>query len=177
MERWRGAMRIARFLAFNRRGAAAIEFAVVGLVFITMTMFVMDLGLQLYTQSVMDDAARTAAHNIKTGNRASASNIPIGTTRPTAADVRTTVCNLLSLVATPCTTTTLQVYATHSNTFAALSRVDSPTTGLGINNGFDVGGSNAYVLLQVAFRRMSVIPFSGLAEPYLVSTIMFENEL
>ncbi len=164
-------------LASCRQGVVALEFALVGLAFITMTMFVMDMGLQLYTQSVMDDAARTAAHNIKTGNGASAAGVPIGLVRGTAGDVRTTVCNLLSLVATSCTTS-LQVYAANNSSFAALSRVDSSTTGLGsYNNSFSAGGSNAYVLLQVAFRRVSVIPFTGLAEPYVVSTIMFENEL
>lgn len=171
------ALLLSRRLASSRRGVAAMEFALVGSVFLSMMMFIMDLGLQLYTQSVMDDASRTAAHSIKTGNRVIASSSPIGTARPTASDVRTTVCNLLSLAVTSCTTS-LQVYAASSTSFAALSRVDSPATGLGSNNNtFAAGGSNAYVLLQVAFPRVSVIPFNGFAAPYLISTVMFENEL
>jgi Flp pilus assembly protein TadG len=176
---WNGgsAASLLRRLASCRRGVVALEFALVGLAFITMTMFIVDTGLQLYTQSVMDDAARTAAHNIKTGNGASAAGAAIGTARGTAADVRTTVCNLLSLVTSSCKTS-LQVYATSNSSFAVLSRVDSSKIGLGsYNNNFSAGGSNAYVLLQVALYRASVIPFSGVAGSYVVSTIMFENEL
>lgn len=176
---WNGrpAPSLLRRLASSRRGVAALEFALVGLAALTMMLFIMDMGLQLYVQSIMDDAARSAAHNIKTGNGATAAGVAIGTARPTAADVRTSVCSLLSLATTNCTTS-LQVYAANSSTFAALSRIDSPTTGLGSNNNvYSAGGSNAYVMLQVAFKRVSVIPFSGFASTYLVSTIMFENEL
>ena len=168
---------LLRQLASSRRGVAALEFALVGMAFLTMTLFAMDMGLQLYIQSIMDDAARSAAHNIKTGNGATAAGVAIGTARPTAADVRKSVCSLLSLATTNCTTS-LQVYAANSTKFAALSRIDSPTTGLGTNNNvYSAGSSNAYVLLQVAFKRVSVIPFSSFANTYVVSTIMFENEL
>lgn len=180
---WNGglAASLLRRLVSCRRGVVALEFAVVGLAFMTMTMFIMDLGLQFYTQSVMDDAARTAAHNIKTGYGTGAAGIAIGLNRGTLNDVTKTVCSSLSMVAKSCATS-LQVYAASNSSFALLTRVDTPATGLGPKNkafsaGGSAGGPNAYVLLQVALLRVSVIPFSGFAEPYVVSTIVFENEL
>ena len=185
----RNIMKRVLSLTAHRRGVAAMEFAVVGMIFITLTMFVMDTGLQLYTQSIVDDATRTAAHNIKTGYRTAASTTPVGARRGAATDVLNTVCGLLSKAATACTTspqtTALQVYATSGTSFSVLRRKDNPATGLSSNNALGSGGStafspgvsNSYVLLQVAILRVSVIPFSGITEPYVVSSVMFENEL
>ena len=177
-------------LAAHRRGVAAMEFALVGMIFITLTMFIMDTGLQLYTQSILDDATRTAAHNIKTGYRTAGSTTPVGASRGAATDVLNTVCGLLSNAATACTTssqtTALQIYAASGTSFSLLSRKDNSVTGLSSNNAVGSGGSaaffspgvsNSYVLLQVAILRVSLMPFSGITQPYVVSSVMFENEL
>ena len=165
-----------RSLAGDRRGVAAIEFAFVGLAFLTMTMFILDLGLQEYTQGILDTAARKAALNIKTDYGTSSGTVTVGLSRGAASDVTASVCSLLSLLAPACTTG-LQVYVANGTSFASLSRVDDPVTGLHPPaNPFLPGGSNAYVILQVAYHRNPVLAFNGFIEPYVISTVIFENE-
>ena len=166
--------RSIRSLTGDRRGVAAIEFAFVGLAFLTMTMFIMDLGLQEYTQGVLDTAARKAALNIKTDYGSASGTVIVGTTRGAASDVTASVCSLLSLLASSCTTG-LQVYVTNGSSFASLARVDTPSGGLSSSH-FSPGSSNSYVMLQVAYHRSPVLAFNGFVEPYVISTVVFENE-
>jgi hypothetical protein len=67
---WFGLMR-------DRRGMMAVEFALVGPPFLLLLLAVIELGLTLLTQSVLDGSARDAARLIRTG-QVQANVDPIG---------------------------------------------------------------------------------------------------
>ncbi len=139
-----------------------------------MLLFVVDLGLQLFTQSSMDQATAKAAHNIQTGYGLYLAGTQIGTNRGTAQQVVSYVCPLIPVPTASCTSG-LQVYAATGSTFSALQPVNSPGAGLS-STAFSPGGSAAPVMLQVAYHRTPVIPFPSFVEPWIISTIVFENE-
>ena len=147
----------------KQSGVVAIEFAVVGSVFLLMVLFVMSLGLQQFTQSTMDAATQIAARQIQ-----------IGTLRGTSSDVTSLICKRLSSVAPNCTGT-LQVYAFSGSSFTPMARVSSPSTGLSSQQ-FSPGGSSSYVLLQVAYLTSPMVPFPGYKNSYLISSVAFQNE-
>ena len=60
-------MKIFRRLARNSIGAVAIEMAVIGPLFFLLMLTILDLGLMLANQSLLDGAARDAARLIRTG--------------------------------------------------------------------------------------------------------------
>lgn len=144
-------------------GVVAIEFAVVGSIFLLLVLFVMSLGLQQFTQSTMDAATQMAARQIQ-----------IGTLRGKSSDVTSLICKLLSSVAPNCTST-LQVYAFSGSSFTPMARVSSPSTGLSSTD-FSPGTSSSYVLLQVAYLIKPIVPFPGYTNSYLISSVAFQNE-
>ncbi len=158
-----------------------MEFALVGTLLLLMLLFVTDLGLQLFTQSAMDQATVRAAHNIQTGYGNYPAGTQIGTNRGSAQDVVNYVCPILPVPQASCISGGLKVYAATGTTFAALQRKDSPGAGLS-STAFSAGGSAAPVILQVAYHRSSVVPFgsnivfTSFVEPWVISTIVFENE-
>jgi hypothetical protein len=52
----------------GRRGATALEFAVVAVPFLTVTLFLFDLSYMLFTQEVLDGALHAAVRQVQTGN-------------------------------------------------------------------------------------------------------------
>lgn len=135
-----------------------------GSLFLFTVLFVMDLGLQQFTQAALDAATQAAARQMK---------IATSTYRGSdSSAVQTLVCARLSVLAQDCSTTTMTVNAVSGLRFSTLTPASPPFTA----NSFSPGGSRAYVLLQVAFKRPQLIPASGFAQPYLVSTVIFENE-
>ena len=101
--------------------------------------------------------------------------------------VTTLVCGYLPVPMKACLAG-LEVYANTGTTFNALQRVDSAGGGLssaGVN--FNQLGSAAPVILQVAYLRTSIIPFTSktlsggaktasFLDPWVISTYVFENE-
>lgn len=148
----------------KRSGVVAVEFAVVGSIFLLLVLFVMNIGLQQFTQSTLDAATQMAARQIQ-----------IGTIRTASSDVTSLICKRLSIIAPDCTST-LQVYAFSGTSFTPMVRVGSPSTGLPSPSIFAPGVPLSYVLLQVAYRTSLVAPFPGYVNPYLISTVAFENE-
>ena len=149
----------------DEKGVAALEFAIVGSVFLFVVLFVIDLGLQQFTQATMDAATQAAARQIQIGTYRS--NDP--------SAMVSSICTRLSVLAPSCTTTlpssaNLSVYAVSSTQFSGLTRATPPFA-----SSFSPGGSRSYVLLQVAYKRPQLIP-TGFAEPYLMSSVIFENE-
>ncbi len=60
-------MRIFRHIAGDAKGALAIEFAFVAPLFLLLLLVIVELGLTLTTQSLLDGATRDAARLIRTG--------------------------------------------------------------------------------------------------------------
>lgn len=148
----------------KRSGVIAIEFAVVGSVFLLLVLFAMNIGLQQFRQSTMDAATQMAARQMQ-----------IGTTRDPVG-VTSLICKQLSIVAPDCGTSTLQLYAVSGSSFTPMVWVSSPNTGIPPSSSFLPGASLSYVLLQVAYKTSPIVPFPGYTNSYLISTVAFENE-
>lgn len=161
----RGLMRhIARLcrLARDTRAAAAIEFAILGSTFILLVCMTVELGLVLFTQSVMDNALRDAARLIRT-NQASSSSTFVSA-----------VCAEVGTVLVPSCSTNLQYYVTSASSFSALTAKTGP-----LPNSYTAGSSASDMLAQIAYQRATIIPwatqFLGNTN-LLISTVAFQNE-
>lgn len=60
-------MRLFRYIVGDAKGALAIEFAFVAPLFLLLLLVIVELGLTLTTQSLLDGATRDAARLIRTG--------------------------------------------------------------------------------------------------------------
>lgn len=149
----------------DRKGAAAVEFAFVAPVFLLFVFFILDVGLGLFTQVVLDNAVASAARQIQIGS-ASASS---------AAGIRSLVCaKTLSLV--PSCKSNLQVWAGSGATFGAITPPTLSSKGLS-SQAFATGGTGAYVLLEVAYPRPFSVPvLEGVRSQLIVSAVAFESE-
>ena len=58
----------AIFLCHARRGAVALEFAILAIPFFMWVLFIFELSYDLFTQEAMDAALRSAVRQIQTGN-------------------------------------------------------------------------------------------------------------
>ncbi len=61
----------------DRRGAAAVEFAVVSLPFITMLLFLVEIGYDFYAQVALDYGVQAAARQIQIGAAQGATNAAV----------------------------------------------------------------------------------------------------
>src|ERR1700737_2501412 len=97
-----------RRLLRDERGSILIEFALVGPMFLLMMLGILELSLMMFSQAVLDGAARAAARTVRTGQAQSSGN-PIGT-------FQTALCDNLAAVAglVPCGSVSFSVktYAT-----------------------------------------------------------------
>jgi Flp pilus assembly protein TadG len=130
-------------LACDTRAAAAVEFAMVGSIFILLICMTIELGLTLFTQSVMDNALRDGARLIRT-NQASSSTFV------------SAVCREVGTVLIPSCTTKLQYYVATASSFSQLSA----KTGT-LPDTYTAGSSAADMLAQITYARPTLIPWAS----------------
>lgn len=119
MRRLRLPALLTRF-AQARRGATAVEFAIIALPFCVLLFGIIELGLVFMVSVTLQNATDSAARHIRTGQfQTSGSNAK--------ADFKTLVCNRMSWLATPCTSKLTVAVQTFAN-FAAASG-SNPTAG------------------------------------------------
>jgi Flp pilus assembly protein TadG len=158
-----------------KRGAMAVEFALVGPLFVFLVAVAFDLGLVVFTQSVMDNAVRDAARLIETNQSGS-------TASAFAAKLCTDMEGLI-----PCSD--LQYYVQAAGSFSAISpAVHTNSSGdLQFNGSFAPGTPGQDVVVQVAYKRPTLIPWTlvyldgttstiSKTSNLLVSTVVFQNE-
>ena len=133
-------------------------------VFMAILLFLIDIGLVLATQVTMDSAAQAAARQIRVGNMRSASSAPA---------VRSLVCGKLSLLVLNCAN--IQVYATSGTSFGALTLAHNVNGALS-STSFNPGTSQSFVLLEIGYYEPLAAAIPGVSEPFLMSTVAFENE-
>ena len=155
-------MRHWRRLIRDTHAAAAVEFAILGSTFILLVCMTLELGLVLFTQSVMDNALRDAARLVRT-NQASSSNTFI-----------TAVCNEVGTVLVSSCSTSLQYYVASASSFSSLTA----KTGT-LPNTYTAGSSASDMIAQIGYKRTTIIPwatqFLGNTDE-LISTVAFQNE-
>jgi Flp pilus assembly protein TadG len=167
----------------DERGTAAIEMAVVGPPFLLTMLSIVELGLILTTQALLDGATRDAARLIMTGQVSAAGNT-IGT-------FQTQLCNDMTMLInnSTCTNDVLidVISTTNTTDFAGLAFAPcSSNAGSGGSNPcpFNPGTCANLVAVQVVYNRPFIIPWVGALlslasnsqNTTLQSTVVFENE-
>jgi len=186
-------MRIFRRLARDSIGAIAIEMAVIGPLFFLLLLTILDLGLMLANQSLLDGAARDAARLIRTGQVQTASS-------PISA-FQTLLCSDMGPVMTSAQCASDIIFEVQSFTsFGSVSftscTLNNNQTGTGTVCSFTPGTGGEIVGVQATYNRPFIIPWvaaclsggscwtggttggsnPGTGTVQLVSTVIFRNE-
>ncbi len=155
-----------RRLLGDVRGAAAMEFALIGVPLFFLIMGAMIFGANLMALGLLDYATKDAGRQLQIGN------LNVRTT--TDAAVRTWICGYVSSIVPSCQTA-LMIYVASGVTFSTVPSATVTATSLS-PTGFSPGLPGNAVVLQVACNS----PFGfGLANSggfLLTATTVFLNE-
>jgi Flp pilus assembly protein TadG len=172
--------RLRRFLgrfARGRRGAAAVEFALVSIPFFALMFGIIEVGLIYFVATTLEAATNDAARDIRTGS------IQGQTVPETPAAFKTLVCNKVSWLTSCSSNLFVQV-----QTFSSFNSITQPSPiqsgAINQNNlKFSLGGPGDIVMVQT-FYEWTVLapaldqigtPISG-GKMLLSSTSVFRNE-
>jgi Flp pilus assembly protein TadG len=177
-QRWR--------LLRDERGSIFIEFAMVGPMFLLLVLGILELSLMMFSQAVLDAAARQAARTVRTG-QAQTTNNPI---QAFSNALCAGLAGIPGLI--PCGSVVYNV-KTYTNFTAALAA--PPPTFFDANGNpnppvFTPGGPSSYVVVSVLYNRnfitgaisglLGVVRGSGSGGNWkstlLTSTVVFQNE-
>ena len=125
---------------------AAVEFGLLGGMFILLMCFWMEIGLSLFMQAALDRAVRKEARLIRTGTI-------------TASGAATFAANLCTDLQVLMSCANIQYNVASASSFAALSAA-VPTDGSSrmTTTGFAPGGSGQAVIVQVGYARALFLP-------------------
>jgi Flp pilus assembly protein TadG len=167
-------MRGITTLLKDRRGGAALEFALVGVPFLALMVAILETGLVFFAQEVLQSSASRASRTIMTG-RAQVQNT-------TATQFQQAVCALAApLLSCANTYVNAQVFTS----FANVTRLN-PLQGGSVNPAlmnFQTGGPGDIVMVQVFYQwpvvsgplNFNLANMSGNSD-LLVATVVFRNE-
>jgi len=149
----------------DSRGMALVEFGLLGPLFIVLLCGILENGLILFTQTVLDNATRDASRLVLLGNTSSSS-------------FATALCNGVGGII-PCSKIKFNVQSGAG--FSGLSStLQTDTNGDMTNNQFAPGTYSQDVLIQVSYNRPFLVPlygmFSGVNSELLVSTVALKSE-
>jgi Flp pilus assembly protein TadG len=132
-------MRILRSFINNRKGSAAIEFAILALPFIVLIFAIIEIAIMFFVDSGLDAALHKTVRQVR-----------VGTAKTGAWDLakfKSTVCGELSY-AFSCSTN-LKVRAIVVTSMASVSKINPIVNGaLNVTEDFNIGDSGNYVLVQ-----------------------------
>lgn len=192
---WRLIKRAALRLGMDNRGATLIEFGFVAPMLILLLCTIIDLGLMLTTQVLLDGGARDAARLIKTGQIQ-------GTNGTGITGFQNQLCSDLSPILSTATCTgsvifNVQTYSTYGGVAFTPCTQNSNASGGGTVCNFNAGTGTSIVGVQVTYNRPFIVPWvggcltggrcwigsgTGLAggagtnTAALISTVVFQNE-
>jgi len=157
----------------SRRGVTLIEFALVGPLFLLLAFAIVDNGLVLFMQTVLDNATREAARQIEIGKVQNSGD------SDGSGLFKTTLCNNLGGLI-PCNSLTWNVQFS-SVGFSSMTAAGSDSTGHLTATGFSPGSQKSYVLVQVGYTQPYIVPAlarisSSTGNLLLVSTVAQQNE-
>jgi len=153
------------------RGAVAVEFALVGPIFLLLVVMILELGLVQITQSNLDFATDDAARLIRVGTIQTGGGSTAFRAR-ICADVGALI---------PCGAIQYNVQA--GNSFGGLnSTIQTNAGGDMVNTQFTPGTPGQYVLVQVGYNRNFLMAWAGSFlgsnnKRLLMSTVAFQNEI
>lgn len=156
----------------DRRGAAAIEFALVAPLFLLLLVSILEISVMFFTSSVIEGATKEAARQIRTGQIQGSAD-PLAT-------FRNELCGALYNVI-DCSKVLF-----HVQTFSSFQSVSMPLEldedGEIINTTFVPGSSGAVTIVRAMYRWEFMTPFiaevipAGFGGHLLISTVAFQNE-
>jgi Flp pilus assembly protein TadG len=158
---WQRIAALARRLCRSERAIAATEFALLAPIFMLFVCMLLELGMVLFTQSVLDNAAREGARGLRTNQVNSSS------------DFITAVCGAVG-TAIPSCSTKLQYNIQAGSAFSGFT---VKTGALGTT--FVTGNSGQDMLVQIGYSRTSIIPWASVylgGTQQITSTVAFQNE-
>lgn len=158
---------LARLLR-DSAAAAAVEFAIIGSMFLLLVCMMVEVDLIMFTQSVLDNAARDAGRLIQTGQVQAAGGAATLFTNQLCSDVGTLI---------PCAK--LQYNVQSAASFSALNTTVTSSNGTMTGTGFSPGTSGQDVLVQVGYYRPTIIPWTAkylYGNRLLISTVAFQND-
>jgi Flp pilus assembly protein TadG len=166
-----------RFLG-ERRGATAVEFALVALPFFTLLFGVLELGLLFMASTSVEGATMAAARQIRTGQvQTGGSN--------TAAGFKTLVCNNMTWITSANCTSNIYVDVRTFPNFSGIS-VSSPLTAGAVDNTkltYNAGVSCDIVMVRVFYTYTMIapllepgVPNVGNSKVLVTSAAAFRNE-
>jgi Flp pilus assembly protein TadG len=189
-------MRVLRKFVRDTTGAILVEMAVIGPLFILLLAAIIELGITLFTQAVLDGAARDAARLIRIGQVQSQGS-------PVTA-FQTQLCSEIGILVTVNCSGANSTVLFSVNTFPNFGAVafapcthNSNQPGNGTVCPFQPGTSSQIVAVQVTYPRPFIIPWvgqclsngqcsvfgatshagqTGTGVANLVSTVVFQNE-
>ena len=165
-------------LIASRRGATAVEFAMVAFPFFMLLFGILELGLLFMASTAIDAATTQAARQVRTGQfQASANN--------TAGDFKAAVCNGMSWISTSDCTANLSLDVRTFPSFSSIN-ITPPVKNGAIDQTqltFDAGASCDIVLVR-AFYPWTLLapvlepglPNLGSNKRLLTTAIAFRNE-
>ncbi|HEY1752906.1 MAG TPA: TadE/TadG family type IV pilus assembly protein [Caulobacteraceae bacterium] len=168
---------LRRFLR-ARRGATAVEFALVGLPFFALLFSILELGMMFMTQTTIEASAISNARLIRTGQlQAGGAN--------SAAGFKTLVCNGMSWISTADCMAHLSVDVQTFSDFSSL-KVSPPIRNGALDQSqmtFNAGASCDIVLVQVFYPYSLITPLLEPGLPnlndhqrLLTTAVAFRNE-
>ena len=169
--------RVRRFLVrLGESGMATVEFGLIGMVYLMMILGALEISYAVFLQVVLDNAARDAARQIRTG-QVQVANSPQTT-------FSTLLCNDVSWLI-PCTSLLYQAQAfwqwSEANTGMS-SGISRNSNGSLASAGFNAGSPGEIVVITVTYNYSFFTPWmaSLLGGSYgatlLTSTVVFQNE-
>jgi Flp pilus assembly protein TadG len=182
-------MRIFRRLSRDERGVTLIEFALVGPMFIFLLLAIIEIGLTMLTQFVLDGAARSAARMVRTGQVQSGGGI---------TTFQNQLCAQVASLLPNCSAVLFEVQAfpnfSSINFTPCTSNANANPPG---NCPFVPGTGGEVVGVRVSYARPYIVPWvgeclttgqcwlglgtsasapSGTYTTTLMSTVVFQNE-
>ena len=164
------------FRKLGERGATAVEFAIIGGLFLVLLLGIFELGFMVFVQSVLDSSARDAARLIRTG-QAQANSDP-------QSYFQTALCNEAGAVI-GCSKIFYQVQVLASWS-ATQTAVNTPPKrdkfGNLVSVGFNAGTCGQIVAVQVTYNYHFFTQWIGellggsTSSAFLESTVVFQNE-
>jgi Flp pilus assembly protein TadG len=162
---------LLRRLIRNERGAVAVEMAIVGPPFLLTLLSIVELGLILTTQALLDGATRDAARAIRTGQIfLTANNSETAFQNILCTDMGT-IMNSVDCK----TNLVINVVSVKSTNFSQINFNNCCT--------WNPGGGGDVVGVQISYQRPFIIPWVGTVlsinnsqKVPIVTTVVFRNE-
>ncbi|MBB4568921.1 TadE/TadG family type IV pilus assembly protein [Rhizobium leucaenae] len=165
---------LRRFLA-DRRGVAAIEFAILALPLFMFIFAIIEVSLMFFIDSALDASVQRISRTIRTGEAASS--------KITLADFKSQICDDM-LLAFECSGNLLVKVDVLSDisTVASTNPIDSSGK-LAVTETYNIGKGSDYILVQAFLPWTAVVNFFTLSSAelsdgrYLLgSSVLFRNE-